>query len=187
LDRIHCLLSGIDSTRSTINDLMAMQIDARHIHLIAAEGASFDLLSEDSLLQNSGYVPALQKGLGAGGAIGSLAGLLGASYPPAGLSLAGGALLSLMTRRHELRSWFSHINRLTLTTGKMEDIEHTVRNGGFLVGVDLMAGSSADIIDLLETNGGIIRSERHGNKPAFRIDPAKAITAPPAGMARKQA
>ena len=178
MKRIHCLLSDVDSTRDTVQDLMAMHIDDQRIHLFAAEDVSFDCLSEDSLLHNSGYVPALQKGLGAGGTIGILAGLLAATYPPAGLTLAGGALLSLKVATHEPHDWFGYLSGLAVAAGKMDSIERAVRNGGFLVGVDLMADTYADIVRLLSKNGITIPSQSRGNMLSWGNDPVAGKPAP---------
>ena len=187
MNRIHCLLSDVDSTRDTIQDLMGRHIDDQRIHLFAAEDTSFDSLSEDSLLHNSGYVPALQKGLGAGGTIGILAGLLAATYPPAGLALAGGALLSLKAATHEPQDWFGYLSGLTVPARKMDSIERAVRDGGFLVGVDLMADTYADIIELLGRNGVTIRSQSRGNMLSRGSGPAAGKPAPAAGKTLNKA
>jgi hypothetical protein len=55
----------------------------------------------------SDLVPALQRGTAAGGAAGLLAGVAAVTFPPAGLTLGGGALLGLTAFGAGFGAWMS--------------------------------------------------------------------------------
>ena len=84
MKRIYFLLPDVDTAHNLVDALLLQRIEARHIHVIAGEGTPMKELPEASFLQTSDFIPGMERGLAAGGATGLVAGLVAASFPPAG-------------------------------------------------------------------------------------------------------
>ena len=87
--RLYFLIPSVDSAKTIVDELLLARIEARHIHIAAADhhvltGAN---LPEANLLQESDFVPAVERGLAIGGATGILAGIAAVAIPGVGLVL----------------------------------------------------------------------------------------------------
>src|SRR5512147_878508 len=93
--RLYFLLPGIESAKTIVDELLLARIEERHIHIAAADhhALSEANLPEANLLQESDFVPAVQRGLAIGGASGVVAGSAASSL--GGVTLAGGAILGI--------------------------------------------------------------------------------------------
>jgi len=89
--RLYFLLPDIQSARAIVDELLLARIEERRIHIVAKDHHPLQQsnLPESNLLQNTDFIPAVEKGLAVGGGTGVLAGLVAMTFPPAGLILAG--------------------------------------------------------------------------------------------------
>jgi len=93
--RIFFLVPSVASAKAIVDALPLARVEERRIHIVAREGTPLEDLPEAGVAQRSDLVPALEKGIAAGGLSGLLAGALAMTFPPTGLVLGGGALLGL--------------------------------------------------------------------------------------------
>jgi len=92
--RLYVLLPTEESCRALVEELQADGIPLSHLHAIA--GLTHDLkdLPAASIWQRTELAHAIEWGIGLGGIAGFLGGLLVVTFPPAGILLAGEALLA---------------------------------------------------------------------------------------------
>lgn len=105
--RIYFLVPTVASARAIVDDLLLARIEERHLHVVAKEDTPLQDLPEAGVAQKSDLVPALQRGVAAGGLAGLLAGVLAVTFPPAGLVLGGGALLGMAAFGAGFSAWMS--------------------------------------------------------------------------------
>ena len=93
--RLYFLLPTVDSAKTIVDELLLARIEERHIHIVASDhhALSEAHLPEASLLQESDFVPAVERGIAIGGATGVVAGI--AAITLGGVALAGGAILGI--------------------------------------------------------------------------------------------
>ena len=78
LRRIYFLVPTVTAAKAIVDELLLARIEERHLHVVASEGTPMEDLPEAKLAQSTDLVPALQRGVSAGGLAGLLAFLLGA-------------------------------------------------------------------------------------------------------------
>ena len=95
--RLYFLIPTVDSAKNIVDELLLARIEQRHIHIAAADHHALleANLPEAGLLQESDFVPAVERGLAIGGATGIIAGIAAVALPGVGLALGGGAILGI--------------------------------------------------------------------------------------------
>ena len=91
--RIYFLLPDVQSGKGIVDELLLKRIEWRHIHVLARPDVRLEELPQATLTQRSDLLPALARGTAAGGVTGMLVGLVAMAFPPAGLTIAGGAVV----------------------------------------------------------------------------------------------
>lgn len=147
--RIYFLIPSTESARQIVTDLLVAHIPERHIHIVAREGTSLEDLPKANLAQSSDLVPALERGLAAGGVSGALAGLLAVSFPPAGLALGGGALLGMTAFGAGFGAWVSAMIGASVPNSHIRKYEEAIRAGQLLLMVDVPRGRVEDVEELI--------------------------------------
>ena len=111
MKRLYFLLPDIKSANKIVDELLLARIEQRRIHIAAKDHHPLQEanLPEASLLQESDFIPAVEKGLAVGGGTGILAGLVAMSFPPAGMILGGGAVLGLGLLGAGFGAWMSMV------------------------------------------------------------------------------
>ena len=74
--RIYFLVRDVRSAAQLVDALLLAQVEARNLHVVAREGTPLGDLPEARLAQSSDLIPALERGVAAGGATGLLVGLV---------------------------------------------------------------------------------------------------------------
>ena len=137
MKRLYFLLPNIDTAKTLVDELLLARIEERHIHVIAKEGCPMENLPEATLLQKSDFVPALERGIALGGATGVLAGLVALAFPPAGLVLGGGAILSIALAGAGVGAWLSSMIGTDVPNSRLKAFEAAIGKGEFLMLVDV--------------------------------------------------
>jgi len=135
--RIYFLAPDPATARSIVDALLLARIEERHIHVVAREGTPLEDLPQAGLAQRSDLVPALQKGVAAGGVTGLLAGLVATRFPPAGLALGGGALLGLTLFGAGFGAWMASMVGVGLPSGRLQRFESAIEAGKVLMMIDV--------------------------------------------------
>jgi hypothetical protein len=135
--RIYFLVPSVALAQSIVHDLLLARIAARHIHIVGREGTPLEDLPQASLAQTSELVPALQRGVAAGGLTGVLAGLLAITFPPAGLVFGGGALFGISVFGAGFGAWISSMIGVGLPSSRIEKFQKAIADGALLMMIDV--------------------------------------------------
>lgn len=82
-------------------------------------------------------MPALERGVAAGGLGCLLAGALAVTFPPAGLVLGGGALLRLTLSGAGFGAWMASMVGVGLSSSRLQKFESAIEAGQLLVIIDV--------------------------------------------------
>ena len=137
MKRIYFLLPDVDMAHKLVDALLLQRIEARHIHVIARAGTPMKELPEASFLQTSDFIPGMERGLAAGGATGLVAGLVAASFPPAGLVIGGGALLGIAVAGAGFGAVWASLVGAALPNSRLKQFQQAIEDGEVLMMVDV--------------------------------------------------
>lgn len=135
--RIYFLVPGVALARTIVDELLLARVDERHIHIVAREDTPLEDLPEAGVAQRSDLIPALERGVAAGGLSGLLAGALAVTFPPAGLALGGGALLGLTAFGAGFGAWMASMVGVGLPSSRLQRFESAIAGGQLLMMVDV--------------------------------------------------
>jgi len=135
--RLYFLLPNVKSAKSIVDELLLKRVEWRHIHVIAGPGIPLEDLPEAHLAQTSDLLPALARGTAAGGVTGILAGLVAMAFPPAGLTIAGGAVVALALAGVGFGAWMATMVGVDLPNTRLRKFEDAIASGELLMMVDV--------------------------------------------------
>lgn len=167
--RIYFLVPSVASARAIVDALLLARIEERHIHIVAREGTELEDLPEAGVAQRSDLIPAIEKGIAAGGVSGLLAGALAVSFPPAGLVLGGGAVLGLTLFGAGFGAWMSGMVGAGLPSGRLERFESAIEDGQLLMMIDVPRGRVESIEALVRKHHP--DAELEGTEPDMPLFP----------------
>ena len=152
--RLYFLLPDINSAKGIVDELLLARIEERHIHIAAADHHALleANLPEASLLQESDFVPAVERGLAIGGATGILAGIAAIALPGAGLVLGGGAILGIGLAGAGVGAWISGMIGISVPSSRLTEFEAAIQAGELLMMVDVPKAKVDQITELVRSH-----------------------------------
>ena len=152
--RLYFLIPTIDSAKLIVDELLLARIDERHIHIAAADHHALTEahLPEAGLLQESDFVPSVERGLAVGGATGIMAGIAAVAIPGLGLALGGGAILGIGLAGAGLGAWMSSMIGISAPSSRLKEFEAAIKKGELLMMVDVPKSRVEDITDLVKSH-----------------------------------
>ncbi|MGD2138047.1 MAG: DUF1269 domain-containing protein [Gammaproteobacteria bacterium] len=150
--RLYFLIPTVDSAKTIVDELLLARIEARHIHIAAADHHSLSEanLPEANLLQESDFVPAVERGLAIGGATGIIAGIAAVAIPGAGLVLGGGAILGIGLAGAGVGAWISGMIGISAPSSRLKEFESAIGEGQLLMMVDVPKPRVEEISELVK-------------------------------------
>jgi len=169
--RLYFLIPTIDSAKTIVDELLLARVDQRHIHIAAADHHALieANLPEASLLQESDFVPAVERGLAIGGATGILAGVAAVALPGVGLALGGGAILGIGLAGAGMGAWLSSMIGISAPSSRLTEFEDAVKQGNLLMMVDVPKTRVDEITDLIKIHHP--EAEIEGTEPVIPAFP----------------
>lgn len=148
MKKLYFLSPDITSARNIIAELRAQGIPSQHISILAHQDTQFDTrlditeLTEENLsdfgeLGKSDMLPALEKGAAMGGTIGLIGGLAAMLFPPAGLIVGGGAVLTFTAVGAGIGAWTSAMIGVSAPHHEIEEYVGAIEQGNILLLVDV--------------------------------------------------
>lgn len=137
MERLFFLISDSNSAKQIVDELRLAHVDARHIHALAKEGTPMEGLPEASFVQASDLIPALERGVAAGGAAGLVAGLIAVGFRAAGLALGGGAVLLITLVGVGFGALMSTMVGIGIPSRRLEQFQKAIEKGDLLMMVDV--------------------------------------------------
>jgi hypothetical protein len=152
--RLYFLIPTIDSAKKIVDELLLARIEERHIHIAAADHHALTEahLPEAGLLQESDFVPSVERGLAVGGATGILAGIAAVAIPGIGLVLGGGAILGIGLAGAGLGAWMSSMIGISAPSSRLKEFEAAIKKGELLMMVDVPKTRVDEITDLVKSH-----------------------------------
>ena len=150
--RLYFLLPGVDSAKTIVDELLLARIEERHIHIAAKDHHALTdaNLPEANLLQESDFVPAVERGLAVGGATGVVAGI--AAVTTGGLALAGGAILGIGLAGAGVGAWISGMIGISAPSTRLTEFEDAIEKGSLLMMVDVPKARVEEITELVKSH-----------------------------------
>ena len=169
--RLYFLIPGIDSAKTIVDELLLARVDQRHIHIAAADHHALTEanLPEANLLQESDFVPAVERGLAIGGVTGILAGVAAVALPGVGLVLGGGAILGIGLAGAGLGAWVSSMIGISAPSSRLTEFEDAIKEGGLLMMVDVPKTRVVEITVLIKQHHP--EAETEGTEPVIPAFP----------------
>jgi hypothetical protein len=152
--RLYFLIPHTDSAKVIVDELLLARIEERHIHIAAADHHALTEanLPEANLLQESDFVPAVERGLAVGGATGVLAGVAAVVIPGVGLALGGGAILGIGLAGAGVGAWVSSMIGISTPSSRLTEFEKAIEAGQLLMMVDVPKDRVDDITTLVRSH-----------------------------------
>lgn len=149
--RIYFLLPDIDHCTFLVRKLKDSGLADKYIHVLASEDTPLQGLPEANIFDKTEIKHGVEMGLGVGGIAGLAAGLLAVTFPPAGLVLAGEAILLGTTLAGA--GIGSIITGLISSDIPHHDIEHykaAIAQGKVLLMLDVPASTVSMTVEMIE-------------------------------------
>jgi hypothetical protein len=152
--RLYFLLPTVESAKTIVDELLLARIEERHIHIVAKDHTPLEKahLPEAGLLEESDFVPALERGVTVGGATGFLAGVAAVTFPPAGLILGGGAILATSLLGAGLGAWVASMIGVSIPNSHLKQFEDAIEAGQLLMLVDVSHDRADEITQLIRSH-----------------------------------
>jgi hypothetical protein len=152
MKRLYFLVPGVDSARKIVDELLVARIEIRHIHVLAKRGTPMEDLPEASLLQKTDFIPAVERCLALGGAVGTIAGLVAISLPPAWPVIAGGIVLGSALAGAGIGAWLGGMVGMNVGSTRLKQFEAAIEAGQFLMMVDVPRQRVEQVTELIKTH-----------------------------------
>ncbi|MBD3669745.1 MAG: DUF1269 domain-containing protein [Gammaproteobacteria bacterium] len=154
MKRLYFLMPDIDTTKQAVNDLLIHRIPEKDIHVIAKHD---ELLEQENIPKagpqhETDMVPAMQRGVAAGGVTGLLAGLTAVTLPPAGLALGGGAVLATSLAGAGFGAVVAPMIGISLPNSRLKQFEDAVNDGQYLMLVDTPPDKLEEITETIRNH-----------------------------------
>ena len=169
--RLYFLIPTVDSATKIVDELLLALIEQRHIHIAAADHHALleANLPEAGLLQESDFVPAVERGLAIGGATGILAGIAAVALPGVGLVLGGGAILGIGLAGAGLGAWASGMIGVSAPSTRLKEFESAISEGNLLMMVDVPKQQVDEVTELIRKHHPEVEVE--GTEPVIPAFP----------------
>lgn len=165
LKRLYFLLPNVETARKIVDEMLLAHVPYEHMHVLARAGTELEELPEAGLAQKTDLVPALERGMAVGGTTGVLAGLLAIAFPPAGMVVAGGAILFGALGGAGFGAWVSAMIGVSLPNSRLARFEEAIKNGMILMMIDVPKAQVEDFQDRIR--GHHPEAEIEGTEPTI--------------------
>jgi hypothetical protein len=149
--RLYFLVPDVESAAKIVDELLLARVEERHIHIVAKDHVSLEEanLPEATVLQESDFVPAVERGLAVGGVTGMVAGVAAVTFPPAGLVFGGGAILATSVAGAGVGAWLSGMIGVSAPNSRLRAFEDAIEAGQLLMILDVPRGRVDEIDQLV--------------------------------------
>ena len=135
MKRICFLSPDVAHARKAVRALRAAGVSDQHLYVVAKHGIDLEDLP-DAGPEDNDFLPAYERGLALGGAGGLFAGLLAMAFPPAGLTVGGGALLFATLYTAGFAGLLSGLVALSVPSTRLDSFRGALARGAVLILVD---------------------------------------------------
>lgn len=169
--RLYFLIPEADTAKRVVDELLLERISEKQIHVVAKDHHLLQEhgIPEAGLLQESDVVPAIERGLAAGGTTGLVAGLVAVTFPPAGLVLGGGAILATTIAGAAFGAVVGPMIGISAPNSQLKQFQEAVEAGQLLLIVDVPKDKVDRICELVKSHHE--RVDIKGTEPTVPMFP----------------
>lgn len=167
--RLYFLVPDTTIAKAIVDELLRSRITWHHIHVLANHDVTLEQLPEASLLQSSDVVHALERGVALGGATGAFLGLVALVFPPAGLTIAGGAVVAVTLAGAGFGAWTASMIGVDEPNTRLARFRDAIRDGQLLLMADVPASREQEIEQLVAQH--FPQADPRGAEPTTPIFP----------------
>ena len=167
--RLYFLVPDAGLARAIVDDLLRARITWQHIHVLANHDVTLEQLPEASLLQRSDVVHALERGVALGGATGAFLGLIALAFPPAGLTIAGGAVVGMTLAGAGFGAWTAAMIGVDEPNARLTRFREAIQEGQLLLMADVPVSREHEIEALVAQH--FPQADPRGAEPTTPIFP----------------
>ncbi|HVW51275.1 MAG TPA: DUF1269 domain-containing protein [Trinickia sp.] len=167
--RLYFLVPDPVIAKTVVDELLRARITWRHIHVLANHNVTLEQLPEASLLQRSDVVHALERGVALGGATGAFLGLVALAFPPAGLTIAGGAVVAVTLAGAGFGAWTASMIGVDEPNTRLARFRDAILDGQLLLMADVPAAREQEIEQLVAQH--VPQADPRGAEPTTPIFP----------------
>jgi hypothetical protein len=167
--RIYFLLPTTQCAHTIVSELLLNRIEWRHIHVIAHHSVRLDDLPQATLAQSSDLLHALTRGTAAGCATGMLTGLVAMAFPPAGLTIAGGAVIALTLAGAGFGAWTATMIGVDVPNTRLKRFEAAIERGELLMMIDVPKERVEEIEEMIKSHHA--EADIRGTEPTIPAFP----------------
>lgn len=136
-NRTYFFVDDIEAAKKLVPELKKQGLDDASIHVIANEDISLEPLPEPDVASTSDLFGAAKRGAVAGSTMGLVGGLAAMTFPPAGLTLGGGAILASTALGGALGTWFSTLIGVSVPNEEIAQFQERIDKGDIMILVDV--------------------------------------------------
>ncbi len=150
--RLYFLAPHLSSAKAIFHDLLLARVDDHHVHVISKDESQLvkEELPAATLLEKSDLVPAFERGLVTGFALGLVLSVIGVVLTPFGIELGGGAILAITLSGAFFGAWVSSMIGISLHNSHLEGFEKAIAKGEYLFIVDVPKSRMPEITKLMK-------------------------------------
>lgn len=137
MSKLIYILPDVEVTEAVVSSIMKAGIDEEKLHVVANDKIELGDLPVADIEEESDVVPALARGAAVGGATGILAGIAAATFPPAGITLGGGALLLGALGGTSFGTWAAAMIGVSVPNSQLREYQDSIDAGAILLLVDV--------------------------------------------------
>lgn len=150
--RLYFLAPHINSAKAIFHDLLLARVDDHHVHVVSKDEAQ--LIKEDlpaaTLFEKTDLVPAFERGLVIGFALGLTLSVIGVVLTPYNIQLGGGAILAITLSGALFGAWASSMIGISLHNSHLQAFEKAIEKGEYLFIVDVPKSRIKEITKLMK-------------------------------------
>ena len=135
--RLYFLVPDAATASTIVDELLVARLAEKHMHIIARDGTSLGNLPEAGLAQKTDLIPAIERGLGYGGATGTIAGLIAISIPGVAVISAGVLVVALAVAGTVVGAWVSSMIGISIESPRLKQYEQAIQAGQILMMLDV--------------------------------------------------
>lgn len=155
MTKLYFLAADLEAARALVGTLREEGFGANEISFFADDDTPLDRMPDVPPADQSDFIPALQRGAAAGGVAGLLLGAAALSFPPAGITIGGSALLLGTGAGAGFGAWAAALVGASVPNSHLREFQESIERGKILFIVD---ASEDDVEPLIETV-----EQRHDN------------------------
>jgi len=153
MERLYFLVPDLDAARRTIDTLKDVAgIDEDKLGVVAAASTPLGDLHEASVWKTTQLASGIEHGLLVGGVAGLIGSLLAVTLPPAGLALAGSAILATSAAGAGFAAFVSGLIAKDIPKKDIETLRGALIAGRILILVDAPTERRPDIVEALKAS-----------------------------------